>query len=241
MKPVLYSGSRAASSWALRAWLALRLAGVEFEEIMLDIRKPQRFANLAKVSEFSPSASVPCLVADSHIVFDSLAICELANDLSGGTLLPADPWIRAEARAFASWQHAGLSQICSRISFESAFYPSKRRLTSSEQVEAMRLFRAAEKMLKRYGGPYLFGALSIADIMLVPTAIRLKCHSPDLGDWPQTSDWLDRLVALDPVKEWLGQAAEEPHIWFEDYLVSSPDELDRKQLTAAEVPASISR
>jgi glutathione S-transferase len=105
----------------------------------------------------------------------------------------------------------------------------------------MRLFRAAEKMLKRYGGPYLFGALSIADIMLVPTAIRLKCHSPDLGDWPQTSDWLDRLVALDPVKEWLGQAAEEPHIWFEDYLVSSPDELDRKQLTAAEVPASISR
>ena len=226
MKPVLYSGSRAASSWALRAWLALKLADVEFEEIMLDIRKPQRFANLARVSKFSPSASVPCLVAGDFAVFDSLAICELANDLAGGALLPEDPWVRAEARAFASWQHAGLSSICSRISFESAFYPSKRRLTASELAEAARLFEATDASLNRYDGHFLFGDLSIADIMLVPTAIRLVRHAPELGAWPQTAAWMDRLLALDPVKEWLREAAQEPHIWFEDYLVSSPDELE---------------
>src|SRR5688500_6934842 len=119
----LYSGTRNASSWAMRAWLALREAGVEFSEEVIDIRKPQRFANLARIGSFSPLAMVPVLVAGDAVIFDSLAIMEYANDAREGRLLPADRTQRAQARAILVWQHSGLSGICSRNSFESAFYP----------------------------------------------------------------------------------------------------------------------
>ena len=49
MKPFLYSGTKNASSWAMRAWLALREAGIDFDEEVVDIRRPQRFANLERI------------------------------------------------------------------------------------------------------------------------------------------------------------------------------------------------
>src|SRR3546814_3026451 len=58
MKPLLYSGTKNASSWAMRAWLALREAGVVFEEEVVDIRRPQRFANLDRIGAFSPPAKI---------------------------------------------------------------------------------------------------------------------------------------------------------------------------------------
>ena len=48
---ILYSGNRNASSWAMRAWLALREAGIAFREEVIDIRRPQRFANLARFAD----------------------------------------------------------------------------------------------------------------------------------------------------------------------------------------------
>src|SRR5262245_42172992 len=42
MQRILYAGTKNASSWSLRAWLALKEAGVEFEERVVDIRRPQR-------------------------------------------------------------------------------------------------------------------------------------------------------------------------------------------------------
>ena len=72
--PILYSGTKNASSWAMRAWLALKEAGVEFEERIVDIRRPQRFAALAEISRMSPSATVPLLLVGQDAIFDSIAI-----------------------------------------------------------------------------------------------------------------------------------------------------------------------
>jgi glutathione S-transferase len=41
----------------MRAWLALRAAECDFEEIIVDIRRPQRFANLARMRMISPSGT----------------------------------------------------------------------------------------------------------------------------------------------------------------------------------------
>jgi glutathione S-transferase len=91
MTRTLYSGTRNASSWAFRAWLALKEANIPFEEVIVDIRKPQRLANLAKISEFSAPGAVPVLIDDNTVIYDSLAIMEYANDLSGGQLLRDSP------------------------------------------------------------------------------------------------------------------------------------------------------
>jgi len=216
---IFYSGTRNASSWAMRAWLALRAAEVEFEEVIVDIRRPQRFAGLAQVGQFSPSATVPALTIDGRAIFDSIAIVEYANDVAGGALLPADRLDRAEARSWIGWQHAGLSRICGRISFESAFYPYKRTLSEAEQDEAARLFAALEPLLGRSDGPYVFGAVSLADFMLAPTVIRLARHRADCTAFPRTAAWLAAVIAHPLVAEWLAEADAAPHIWFDDYLL----------------------
>lgn len=219
MKPLLYSGTKNASSWAMRAWLALREAGIAFEEEVVDIRRPQRFANLDRIGAFSPPAMVPALVVDPTVIFDSVAIMEYANEVADGLLLPEDREARARARSLVAWQHSGLSGICARISFESSFYPLKRSLTAAERAEAGRLFACLEEALQLSGGPYLFGRLSLADLMLVPTVVRLTRHDLDLANWPLSRNWAAELLARASIDEWMREADALPHIWFDDYLV----------------------
>ena len=52
MARTLYIGNYNASSWALRAWLSLKEANIDFSEQMVDIRRPQRWENLARIGEF---------------------------------------------------------------------------------------------------------------------------------------------------------------------------------------------
>jgi glutathione S-transferase len=218
MSRVLYSGTRNASSWAFRAWLALREQNVEFEEHVVDIRVPQRFANLARMAQFSPPGSVPVLVDGDAVIFDSLAIMEYANDLGDGSLLPTDKTLRAQARSLLAWQHAGLSSICSRLSFESAFYPERRAMTLAEAWEAQRFFAAIEASLKRSGGPFLVGAISLADLAFVPTVVRLISHSPRLDDFPLSSAWSSSILSRDSVREWMKEARDLPPVLLDDYL-----------------------
>jgi glutathione S-transferase len=208
----------------MRAWLALKHAGVEFEEVVIDIRRPQRFENLRALARSSPSATVPLLVVDGRSIFDSVAIMEFANDCCGGALLPADPVARAQARSLVAWQHAGLSNICARISFESGFYPLKRVLSAEEQREGGRLFAYLEQLLTAMGGPFLYGSLSLADLSLVPAVVRLTRHDLKLDAFPNSRDWAGRLLADAHVSEWMQFADTLPHIWFEDYLDGPPPE-----------------
>lgn len=203
----------------MRAWLALRAAQCDFHEEIIDIRRPQRFEGLARIGELSPSSSVPVLVVYGTAIFDSLAIMEFANDLAEGELLPADMLARAEARSIVAWQHSSLSNICHRISFESSFYPLKRCLTGDEVSECARLFRFLERILSKSEGPFLFGRVSLADFALTPTVIRLSRHNSPMDDFPLSRRWMTEVLNHPLVGEWLNEADQLPHIWFDDYLV----------------------
>ena len=217
MTRTLYSGTRNASSWAFRAWLALKEADISFVEVVVDIRKPQRFANLAKIAEFSPPGAVPVLVDGDTIIYDSLAIMEYANDLSGCRLLPTDVKRRAHARSLVSWQHSGLSGLCPKLSFESSFYPDRRPMSDDELAEANRIFRTWEQALLQSGGPYLVGELSLADLAFVPTVLRLVSHMPSMASWPLCSAWMNLLLGRPTVREWLAEANSLPPIYFDGY------------------------
>ena len=202
----------------MRAWLALREQDIRFEEHIIDLRKPQRFKQLAMVGEFSPPAAVPVLVTDSNTIFDSLAIMEFASECGEDSLLPADMVLRGRARSFVAWQHSGLSNICPRLSFESSFYPDRRALTEAEISDCNRLFKVLETELASNGGDYLFGELSLADLALVPTVVRLDAHDPDFSAWPLTEQWFETILSRETVCEWLDEAQSLPYIWFDDYL-----------------------
>ena len=217
MSRILYTGTRNASSWALRAWLALKEASIEFEERIVDIRKPQRFDNLARISEFSPPGAVPVLVDGDAVIYDSLAIMEYANDLGDGSLLPTDIRLRAQARSLLAWQHAGLSGLCPRLSFESAFYPDRRAMSDDEINDSKRLFGVFEASLQRGNGPYLVGALSLADLAFVPTVVRIMAHAPEIDPWPLTKAWSDLLMTRPAVRQWMQEAAELPPVFLDGY------------------------
>lgn len=213
MARILYCGNKNASTWAMRAWLALREAGLDFEEQAVELRPPQRAIQLAEVGRFSPPAAVPVLVDEGVVIFDSMAIMEYANDVSGGALLPVDIRQRACARAFAAWVHAGLSGLCSQVSFEEIFYPQSPVLNAKGQEEAQRLCQIWEQQLQVSGGPYLFVSLSLADLALVPTLLRLRACLGDFKQWPLTQTWSEQLLQRPAVQEWMLVANALEPVW----------------------------
>ena len=212
MKRILYIGTKNASSWALRAWLALREGAIEFEERLVDLRRPQRIAELARIAEFSPPGAVPVLVDGDTVIFDSLAIMEYASEVGRKPLLPADPRQRARARSMVAWVHSGMSGICGNLSFESVFFPSPRGMTPAEQEQAQRIQTVWEEELGRSGGPYLMGELSLADLAFVPVVQRLQAHGAGAAQLRHVDAWIERLLSRPSVTEWMREARALPPV-----------------------------
>ncbi|WP_286830163.1 MULTISPECIES: glutathione S-transferase family protein [Kordiimonas] len=205
-KRIFISGNRNASTWAMRAWLALKEGGITFDDYEVDLRRPQRFQGLELLRSVSPSLSVPVLLDGGVGIFDSLAIMAHANDLSGGKLMPDDPRLRSRAHSMLAWQHAGLSGCCGALSFESAFHPQRRALTDREQQEASQLFATIHQEIWRYGGPFLYGDITLADLALVPTFVRILAYKPVIEGCDEALAWVDLLLNRPSVKEWMAEA-----------------------------------
>ncbi|PRC92784.1 glutathione S-transferase family protein [Solimicrobium silvestre] len=212
MALILYTGTKNASSWALRAWLPLRELNIPFQEHVVDIRRPQRYANLAKIAEFSVPGAVPVLVDDGVVIFDSLAVMEYANELGGGTLLPKEIRLRAHARSLVAWVHSGMSELCSSISFESSFYKEHTPLSATETAEVESVFAIWEQELARSGGPFLVGELSLADLTFVPTIRRLLSRDVSIAEWPLAQAWTERMISRQSVVEWMREAESLPPV-----------------------------
>jgi glutathione S-transferase len=213
MTMVLYSGTRNASSWSFRAWLTLRELGLAFEERVVDIRRPQRYANLARIAEFSPPGAIPVLVDDGCVIFDSLAIMEYANELGGGALLPRDPRRRARARSLLAWVHSGMSGLCADVSFESVFHETRPALTPDGEAQLRKALAILESELQSSGGPYLAGDPSLADLAFVPVVLRLGSRARDLAPWPHFAAWQERLLHRPSVEEWMDEARRLPPVY----------------------------
>ena len=109
MSRVLVIGNKNYSSWSLRAWLALKVGGVAFEEKRIALDRPQ---TKAEILAHSPSGKVPCLIDAGLVVWDSLAICETANErYTAGALWPTDADARAHARAVTAEMHSGFAAL----------------------------------------------------------------------------------------------------------------------------------
>src|SRR5260370_3751203 len=74
----LVIGNKNYSSWSLRGWLMARIAGIEFEEIVIPLDLPETQPAIRK---HSPSGRLPVLLHRGLAVWESLAIGEYLNDL----------------------------------------------------------------------------------------------------------------------------------------------------------------
>jgi len=194
----LVIGNRNYSSWSLRPWLALKQAGLQFEEIAIRLNEAGAKAEIYK---YSPSGKVPCLIDGETLVWDSLAICEFLAELAP-SLWPSDAAARAEARSISAEMHAGFSAL--RHSMPMEIHASKPHVVRPVEVLAdiARIVAIWESCRTRFAaqGPFLFGRFTVADAMFAPVVWRFKTYAVELP--PASRDWVEMMCALPAMQEW---------------------------------------
>lgn len=199
----LVIGTKRWSSWSMRPWLALKHAGVPFEEVLVELRQENNVSGEA-IRAHSPSGLVPALKDGDLLVCDSLAICEYVAERYPD-LWPSDPAARAQARAAASEMHSGFGGLRSECPMALEAEPTQVELSAAAAKDVRRIVTLWREMLDRWGGPFLAGRWSIADAFYTPVATRLRTYGVRLaehGDDGTAEAYAGRLLETPEFKVW---------------------------------------
>ncbi len=205
----LVIGNKNLSSWSLRPWLALKTAGVPFEEIVVRLDQPE---TRASIGQHSAAGKVPVLKITENgktlTVWDSLAICEIiAERHPEAQLWPSDPDKRALARSYAAEMHSGFVDVRQNLSMVFAKQLPTPTLNEATGKQVARIINAWETALSDNGGDFLFGRLSIADCMYAPVVSRFVTYGIDLP--AASAAYVARMMALPALQEWKAGAEAE--------------------------------
>ncbi|WP_439579633.1 glutathione S-transferase family protein [Elioraea sp.] len=210
----LWIGTRMTSSWSLRGWLAVRLAGLDVAEVVIGLDQPDTAARIRAVS---PGGTVPVLSHKGALVWESIAIAEYCAEMAPG-LWPSEPRGRAHARAIAAEMHAGFRGLRSAMwmNIDPAFCTKAAgsRRTAEALADIARIEALWRDTRARFGdgGPYLFGAaFTLADAMYAPVTTRFTTWRPDLAadSWA----YVEAVQAHPLMRRWFAEAATEPDAW----------------------------
>lgn len=208
-RPVLYIGNKNYSSWSMRPWLALKWGAIAFDEKIIPLGgEGYGQSQIKEVRDVSPSGRVPALHIGDAVIYESLAICEWAAE-QAPSLWPAESLTRADARAAASEMHAGFAAVRRDMSCN-----IRRRLKAAPpwpadtRADLTQLFALWQRVLSKYGGPFLFGQRSIADAMFAPICTRLRTYAVAAPDFAQA--YCDTIFADAAFQEWERAGEAEP-------------------------------
>ena len=210
----LIIGNKNYSSWSLRPWIALKVAGIAFDEQVISLDAKDFKAQVTKVSG---TGKVPALADGDVHVWESLAILEyLAETFPQARLWPADPQARAQARAIAAEMHAGFVPLRRELPMNMWRPVKPRELTPEAAANVARIDAMWTDCRNRFGagGPFLFGAFGAADAMYAPVVSRFHTYGVAVG--PVARAYLDAVTALPAWAEWRAAALREPWILAED-------------------------
>ncbi len=207
----LIIGNKNYSSWSLRPWIAMRTAGLAFEETVLPLYQP---GSREQVLKYSPVGKVPVLIDGDIVVWESLAILEhLAERFPQALLWPTDVAARAHARAIAAEMHAGFADLRSHCPMNMRRDRRRpRELTPGVEANVQRieeLWRGARSRFGK-GGPFLFGTFSAADAMYAPVVSRFASYGVPVS--AQARDYMAAVMALPAWREWEAAGRVEPWV-----------------------------
>ncbi|MEP6484056.1 MAG: glutathione S-transferase family protein [Rudaea sp.] len=207
-KPTLIIGSKNYSSWSLRPWLVLRQFGVAFEEVKLPLDTPEFYR---RIRDYSPSGRVPVLIVDDLHVWDSLAIIEYANEqFLDNAGWPKDRVARAVARSISAEMHSGFSALRTAMPMNCRKRVPGFKIGDDAAKDVERVIAMWREMRERFGrdGSFLFGDFSIADAMYAPVVFRFVSYGVKLESVERA--YVDAVLALPAIVEWLADAGTEP-------------------------------
>lgn len=206
-RPLLIIGNLNYSSWSLRPWLLLRHFGVDFEQRRIALGTAEFDAAIAALS---PSGKVPVLRDGGLVVWDSLAICEYANERwLDGAGWPTDLAERALARAAAAEMHSGFAHLRSELPMNCRRAPDGYRWSAAAQADIDRVLELWRELRAGHGAPgdFLCGRFGIVDAMFAPVVMRFAGYGVPVDG---VSDaYMQAVRALAAMREWQAAAAEE--------------------------------
>jgi glutathione S-transferase len=207
-------GNKNYSSWSFRPWIALKVAGIPFEETVIPIYAP---GSREKFLARSPAGKVPILQDGDVTVWESLAILEyLAEKFPDAALWPRDAAARGHARAIASEMHAGFVPLRSQCPMN-MWRPVKKLEPSAETAANVARIDAMWSDCRArfgHGGPFLFGRFGAADAMYAPVVSRFHTYGVEVG--PASRAYMQAIMALPAWQEWYAAALKEEWLLEED-------------------------
>jgi glutathione S-transferase len=206
----LVIGNKNYSSWSMRPWIGLKVAGIPFDEEVIPLYGEGAKAEILK---HSPAGKVPILIDGDVRVWESLAILEYAAEKFPDVhLWPADPAARAHARAISTEMHAGFAPLRNECGMNFWRPPGKRALSAEAQANIARVQEIWSDARERYGagGPFLFGTFTIADAMYAPVVSRFETYAVDV--MPTVKAYMQAMIALPAWQEWRDAALREPWV-----------------------------
>jgi len=210
----LIIGNKNYSSWSMRPWIAMKVAGIAFEETVISLNAPDFKAQVGAVSG---TGKVPVLIDGAVQVWESLAILEyLAEKFPAAGIWPADAAARAHARTIANEMHAGFLPLRRLLPMNMWRPVIKRELTPEAAANVQRIEAIWSDCRSRFGqgGPFLFGRFGAADAMYAPVVARLHTYAVDVGGG--TRAYMNAVMALPVWREWLDAGVKEPWVLPED-------------------------
>lgn len=210
MDGTLLLGTRRYSSWSLRGWLAVRLAGLDVAE---EVIRLEGGGPGSEVARRTPAGLVPYLEHRGNRVWETIAICEYCAEIAPA-LWPERLDARTHARVISAEMHAGFRALRQAMPMVLGRDAPGRGQTAGALADIARIETLWRDTRARFGagGPYLFGALfNAADAMYAPVVARLLTYAPPIAD--DTRAYCDAVRAYPLVDEWYRLAAEEPPGW----------------------------
>ena len=204
----LILGNKNYSSWSLRPWFLMKQMGIEFEEILIPLYRPETEERLRR---YSPSGKVPLFREGERRVWESLAICEyLAEKYPRMNLWPEDPEARVLARSISHEMHAGFADLRSECPMNVRRRPSSLPLTDRAEADIHRIQQIWMQCRESYRkfGPFLFGYFSIADAMYAPVVFRF--HNYAIRSDPVSVEYMKGILELPVIQEWIESSRQEP-------------------------------
>jgi len=207
----LVIGTKRYSSWSLRGWLAVHLAGLEVEELVIPLAGG---GGTEAIKAVSPNGMVPYLEHEGARIWESLAIAEYCAEFAPD-LWPARRGARAHARAIAAEMHAGFRGLRMAMPMNLGREFAGRGRTPEALADIARIEAIWAEALGAHGGPFLFGAaFGLADAMYAPVVTRFLTWTPELT--ARSRAYVCAVRAHPLMERWYAEAAAEPAAWLLD-------------------------
>jgi glutathione S-transferase len=206
----LIIGNKNYSSWSLRPWIALKAAGIAFDETVISLDAPDF---KARVTALSGAGKVPVLLDGEVCVWESLAILEyLAEKFPSAGLWPAQEHARAHARAVAAEMHAGFLPLRRHLPMNVRRPVKPHPLDDGAQADVRRIETIWKECRTQFGagGPFLYGVFSAADAMYAPVVWRFHTYAVEVS--AATRAYMDAVLALPASRDWYEAARQEPWV-----------------------------